>query len=190
MPGPSFGLPTAECKTGGKLRDKKGSVCSHCYAHKRGNYRFAAVVEAQFRRLDHFNSDPEQWVKDMVRLLDGVRWFRWFDSGDLQSTLMLSKIVEVCDQTPWCNHWLATRERRYVREFLRNDSFPANLTVRVSATYPDVPAKPLHGCGVGNVHWKNAPVGLECSAPSNGGKCGDCRACWDKTVEAVSYKRH
>jgi hypothetical protein len=29
-----------------------------------------------------------------------------------------------------------------------------------------------------------------CPAPSQGGKCGDCRACWDPKVKVVSYGKH
>ena len=29
-----------------------------------------------------------------------------------------------------------------------------------------------------------------CRAPDQGGKCLDCRACWDKDVKNVSYGKH
>lgn len=190
MPGRSFGTPTAECKTGSKLRKLEGSVCSKCYACKGRYMMFPKIREAQYRRLDAFKADPKAWVENMVKALDNERWFRWFDSGDLYSTLMLSKIVEVCERTPWCNHWLATRERGFVRTFLKKGSFPPNLTVRVSATYPDVPAQPVDGCLIGNVHKALPPVGHACPAPQQGGQCGDCRACWSRDVPAVSYKEH
>ncbi len=151
---------------------------------------FKRIRDNQWERLAQFNADPDVWVVSMVKELNNYRWFRWFDSGDLSGTLMLSKIAEVARQTPWCRHWVATRERKFVRDYLRRHQFPDNLTVRVSATYPDVPATPLTGCQVGNVHRVLPPVGHECPAPSQGGNCGDCRACWDKTVEAVSYKEH
>jgi len=35
------------------------------------------------------------------------------------------------------------------------------------------------------------PTGVTlCHAPTNGGKCGPCRACWDKTVPVVAYVAH
>ena len=33
-------------------------------------------------------------------------------------------------------------------------------------------------------------VKVECKAYTRGNQCGDCRACWDKTVKNVSYKKH
>ena len=39
MPGWAYGLPAAECKTGSKLAQVPGSVCSGCYALK-GCYVF------------------------------------------------------------------------------------------------------------------------------------------------------
>lgn len=191
MPCMSYGLPTAECITGSKLAKKEGTVCSKCYANK-GHYAMFRknIQPIQYRRFEAMKRGD--WVENMVKVLDNERWFRWFDSGDLPSTLMLSKIVDVARQTPWCNHWLATRERRFIHDWLKNhpEGFPDNLSIRISATYPDVPAKPVHGCGVGNVHSKKRPSGYECPAPSQGGKCDTCRACWDKSVPAVSYKEH
>lgn len=189
MPGLSFGLPTSECKTGAKLASLPGSICGDCYA-KKGLYRTFAcnVVPAQHRRLAAID-DPE-WVDAMVACLHHEKWFRWFDSGDLQSTGMLLKIFEVCRRTPHVKHWLATRERRFVREALTLSAIPDNLCIRVSATFPDVPVKPIEGVNSANVHHKKRPVGFVCQAPANNGKCDTCRACWDKTIETVSYTKH
>ena len=189
MPGQSFGLPTAECKTGSKLSKLQGSICNECYA-KKGFYRtFAHVVlPAQQRRLDAI--DHPDWVEAMVKSLEHEKWFRWFDSGDLQSTEMLLRIFEVCRRTPHVNHWLATRERGFVREALTLSVVPDNLCIRVSATYPDVPVKPIEGVNSANVHKDKPPVGHECRAQYQNGKCDTCRACWDKSIQTVSYKQH
>lgn len=191
MPGKSFGIPTSHCKTGAKLSKIEGTVCSKCYAQK-GRYKQYAgtVVPAQQRRLDAFD-DPD-WVQAMIVALDNDRWFRWFDSGDLQSADMLLKIFEVCRQTPWCQHWLAIRERRFVRQAAVKSPIPDNLVIRVSATFPDVPVKPLTvpGINYANVHKAKAPVGHACQAPQQGGECGPCRACWSKEVHVVSYHQH
>lgn len=189
MPGKSFGLPTANCLTGEKLSKIPGSICSKCYAKKGYYHTFAnTVVPAQQRRLDG-TTDP-QWVEAMVVLLKHENWFRWFDSGDLQSVEMLENIKEVCRRTPWCRHWLATRERAFVSKSLTLSDTPDNLCIRVSATFADEPAKPLKGVNVGNVHHAKPPVGFECRAPFQHGKCETCRACWDKEIEAVSYAEH
>jgi len=191
MPGQSYGLPTANCLIGAKLAKVPGSVCSNCYAMK-GHYRtFSNVVfPAQQRRLTSI-SDP-QWTDAMVKALEKERWFRWFDSGDLQSTQMLLNIFEVASRTPHCSHWLATRERTFVREALALSHTPDNLVVRVSATFPDVPVRDLYldGVNYSNVHKDKPPDGYECQAPKQHGKCDLCRACWSRDVKTVSYESH
>ena len=82
MPGQSINLPAWNCKTGVKLQAVKGSVCAGCYAMK-GRYRFPNVREAMDKRLAAL-TDP-RWVDAMVTLISGEKWFRWHDSGDIQS---------------------------------------------------------------------------------------------------------
>lgn len=189
MPGLSFGLPTAVCKTGSRLAKIPGTICSKCYA-KKGHYLLFAntIVPAQHRRLDAL--DDPQWIEAMVKSLEKELWFRWFDSGDLQSVQMLENIKEVCRRTPHCKHWLATRERRFVRESLMLSDIPSNLVIRVSATFADVPVKPIEGVCMANVHKDKPPVGHKCPAPEQNGKCDTCRACWNREVETVSYAEH
>ena len=80
----------------------------------------------------------------MVTLLKN-RWFRWFDSGDLQNTQMLLDIFEIARQTPHCSHWLATRERIFCPRGSHSLwTAPDNLVIRVSATFPDVPVRELY----------------------------------------------
>ncbi len=50
----------------------------------------------------------------------GEPFFRWFDSGDLQSVEMVRDIVAVAERTPEIRHWLPTREYATVREYLRH----------------------------------------------------------------------
>ena len=35
-----------------------------------------------------------------------------------------------------------------------------------------------------------APIGFECKAPSQDGKCLTCRVCWSRDVKTVSYHKH
>lgn len=189
MPGLSYGLPTANCITGEKLAKIPGTVCSKCYAKKGFYHTFAnTVVPAQLRRLA--STDDPQWIEAMVKILEKEMWFRWFDSGDLQSLKMLHDIAEVARRTPHCKHWLATRERLFVSKYLTESVVPDNLCIRVSATFPDVPVKPIPGVNSGNVHHLKEPVGQACPAPQQNGKCDTCRACWDKSVPTVSYQEH
>lgn len=174
---------------GAKLAKIPGSICSKCYANKGFYATFAhVVIPAQERRLASI--DGSEWVPAMVQLLKREAWFRWFDSGDLQSVEHLRKIVEVARNTPHCRHWLATRERGFVKEYLRGETPPRNLVIRVSATFPDIPVKPLKGALMANVHKNKPPVGHECPAPKQHGRCDTCRACWNLKVSTISYKEH
>lgn len=191
MPGKSFGIPTEHCKTGSKLAKIPGSVCSMCYAQRGFYAKFAhSVVPAQQRRLDAFHEPG--WVENMAAAIGKDTHFRWFDSGDLQSADMLLKIFEVARLTPGTQHWLATRERSFVRQAAVKSPVPDNMVIRVSATFPDVPVKPINidGINYANVHRDKPAVGHSCPAPRQGGQCGTCRVCWNRDVPVVSYHTH
>ena len=106
---------------------------------------------------------------------------------------MLEDIAEVARRTPEVTHWLPTRERDVVATYKkRAGELPSNLTVRLSAAMVDAPLKPaargaLKGVAVSMVHTK-APHNSAhvCPAPSQGGKCADCRACWNSSSSSRS----
>ena len=179
MPGLSYSLPAWECKTGSKLRKVKGSVCSACYALK-GNYtRYKAIKAAQYDRLEKIKNSL--WVAAMVVQVKRQKYFRWHDAGDVQDLEHLKKIYSVCKLTPEVKHWMPTREA-WIKNHL--DSKPSNLVIRFSP--------PM--IGQRNDSWPNSSMvvetGASCPAPSQGGKCGTCRQCWDSTVKVVSYGKH
>ena len=195
MPCNSYSLPTEACITGFKMAQIEGSICSMCYADK-GFYKMYAnnIKPAQFARLDSIES--EFWVSGMVSHIGKDAFFRWHDSGDLQSLSHLEKIAAVCAATPATKHWLPTREYGIIKAFIEKhgkNAIPQNLIVRLSAMYPDKPVTvPLSlqnvpGVTVSNVHTKK-PMGESCKAPAQGGECKDCRLCWSEAV--VSYALH
>jgi len=129
----------------------------------------------------------------------GDRYFRWQDSGDLQSVEQLRSIVHVCRALPRVKFWLPTREYRIVTEYLKMDSIPSNLVIRMSAHMVNANPPSGYGLPTSTVHTepKNPVAGIECKAYklSKNGKatvttCGRCRACWDVAVENVSYLKH
>ena len=182
MPGLSYSLPAWECKTGSKLRKIKNSVCSMCYALK-GNYtRYKAIKAAQYRRLDA-TKDP-RWVDAMAAVIKRQKWFRWHDAGDIQSVEHLRKIFEVCRLTPGTKHWLPTQERQYLLA-VSPVEVPDNLIIRLSGSKIDGP-EPSCWPHTSTVVTKSA----SCPAPSQGGKCKECRQCWTKSVKNVSYGKH
>ena len=129
MPGPAFNLPAADCITGAKLVKVPGSVCAGCYALK-GRYRFNNVQSALRRRAASL-MHPD-WIDAMVALISGHEYFRWHDSGDIQSVEHLKRIFEVCKRTPDTKHWMPTREARFLR-LMDPDIIPSNLIIRMSS---------------------------------------------------------
>lgn len=195
MPCKSYSLPTESCKTGYNMAKIKGSICASCYADK-GNYaRYAnGIKPAQFARLDSLGH--EYWVSGIVALIGNDAYFRWHDSGDLQDLAHLEKIAEVARLTPNCQHWLPSREYGIVKAYIeKHGKPPANLTIRLSAMYPDKPViipkslQNIAGVTASNVHTKGATVhGTPCKSTEQQGECRDCRLCWTDSV--ISYAMH
>ena len=194
MPCKSYSLPTIACVTGFKMRAIAGSICAMCYADK-GNYRkYQNNIEpVQHARL--VSIDDPLWVDAMVVSIGTDAYFRWHDSGDIQSIDHLEKIADVARATPHCQHWLPTREYGIVSAFTAQYDIPDNLIIRLSAMFTDravVVPKTLQGVkgvAVNNVHSKKA-IGTACNAPRQNGECRNCRACWNRKVAAVSYSIH
>jgi len=189
MPCYSYGISASRCNTGGKLQKVEGSVCADCYACK-GMYQFSVVKEAHERRYESLFLP--HWAENMAFIINRKKmtYFRWHDSGDIQGMQHLLNIVKVADETPNCQHWLPTKELSLINRYLDTfGEFPANLLVRVSA--PIIDAKPVGGVThTSTVHRNDSPFGQVCPAPTQGGKCESCRACWDKGVPNVSYHHH
>ena len=185
MPGPAYNLPASQCITGAKLVNVPGSTCSGCYALK-GNYiRFPAVQKAMERRARSLVHDS--WITAMVTLIKKHRWFRWHDSGDLQSVQHLNNIFEVCKLTPDTRHWLPTREARFIN-LMDPDVVPKNLKIVLSDHMNDQKTPPSwwpYTSGVTTDHGS-----VTCPASKQGNKCLDCRKCWDRSTKRVIYGKH
>jgi len=183
MPGWAYGIPAAECKTGKKLQDVPGSTCEGCYATK-GCYVFPVVQAAQYRRLESIKNPL--WVGAMALLINSKKskWFRWHDSGDIQSMEHLKNIFLVCKLTPETRHWMPTREAQFLKD-LNPEEVPENLIIRMSSHMIDQgPVK----------SWANTSTvstkSRSCPAPDNNNECGSCRACWDPLVKNIEYGKH
>ena len=183
MPGFAYGIPAAECKTGKKLVNVKGSTCEGCYANK-GCYVFPIVQAAQYKRLRAIYHPL--WVKAMAAQINSKKskYFRWHDSGDVQSLKHLAKIFKVAKLTPGVQHWLPTREA-WTQAY--QDRAPKNLVIRFSMPMVNQPA---------SGSWRNTSTVVTeeknstCPAFKQGNKCLDCRACWDLSVKNVAYLAH
>ena len=181
MPCYSINLPATACVTGSKLARVPGTVCHGCYALK-NRYVMPVQKAAMARRLRAL--DHGSWTTAMVTLIKGFQYFRWHDSGDVQSVQHLKNIFEVCRLTPETKHWLPTREAKFLR-LMDPDVVPKNLIIRLSATKVNGPA-PRWWPWTSTVSTKSKT----CPAPEQGGKCRSCRTCWDKSTPNVVYAKH
>ena len=210
MPCYSLSLPTTACKTGGKLRGMDSSVCSRCYAHMRGNYSWPTVCRAQDRRLNKIqhvlacgvgSTQWHSWVDAMSKLLSREAYFRWHDSGDLQSVDHLRLIVDTCLQTPHVIHRLPTKEYGMVSCFLDEVGFlPNNLVIQLSS--PMIDHRREFNSLMSRARFQVATVYSSAAKAYDDGKqficpattkrrtCDDCRACWDSSITNVSYMLH
>jgi len=184
----SISLDAKKCRTGSKLAKKSGTVCNGCYALK-GCYVFPVVKDAMQRRLDFFNSP--NFISIMVWLLQSQRkkFFRWFDSGDIQNVFMGLNILEICKLTPDIKHWIPTKEYKFWRQVLKIEKLPDNVVLRISS--PNIDQEPLKGFNnTSTVHENKKAFGLECIAYKQDGKCLDCKACYDPKIKNISYPKH
>ena len=182
MPCYSINLPATECKVGSILAKVAGTTCHGCYALK-GRYRFKPTKIAMDRRLEALSDS--RWVRAMVVLMKNRKYFRWHDSGDLQSAWHLKRILEVAKQTPDTKHWLPTREAKLL-QYMDPEVVPKNLLIRLSATK-------VNGAASKSWPWTSTVTDGKdktCPAPDQGGKCKSCRQCWDRSVDNVTYAKH
>ena len=71
-----------------------------------------------------------EWVPmmtDLIRIKERKGFFRWHDSGDIQSLTHLKKIAQIARNLPDIVFWLPTREHAFVRQYMEQyGAFPDN----------------------------------------------------------------
>ena len=124
-------------------------------------------------------------------------FFRWLDSGDLQSLKNLKDIVHIALALPRIRFWLPTKEYGIASEYFElYGFFPQNLTVRLSGYMVDKPGPNSlaenMGLTTSEVHGKESDAQGKhlCPSSSQGNKCLDCRACWNSSIQTVVYRLH
>jgi hypothetical protein len=130
----------------------------------------------------------------MVSELDNDRYFRWFDSGDMYDIRLAKKILAVMQATPWVKHWLPTRMHKFdkFQVVIEQMQQLPNVVVRLSSDGVQgeiVPDAPNSSTIIPTISHKLDNMTL-CQAYEREGKCGTCRACWDKTISVVAYPAH
>ena len=173
-------------------KDANGNLvpaCSGCYATT-GMYHFGAVKAVRASNKEDWQRAG--WVNDMVQALSKDKHFRWFDSGDLYNLQLAEKIYSIAKATPNTKHWIPTRMAKFPKfadVLARLQALP-NVMVRFSSDAVDgTYTKGVHGSTI-------LPNGMAaegvttCPAYTQGGKCLDCRACYDKSVAVIGYPAH
>ena len=165
-------------------------ACSGCYATT-GNYNFPNVkAPREHNKKDWKRAD---WTETMIKELDKDRYFRWFDSGDMYSIDLAKKILTVMKATPWVKHWLPTRMYKFKKFsgiLAQMEALP-NVVVRRSSD--SITGDTIEGQNTSTIietpdHAKK--VMTVCEAYQREGKCGPCRACWDKGTKVIAYPAH
>ena len=186
----SWSLPAGSSCPGAKGAE----VCNGCYA-KKGMYRFPVVKNVrEYNQKDYHKDD---WVDRMVKEVVKFDYFRWFDSGDIETIELATKIHSVIIKTPNVKHWLPTRSDKVgsISPFITKIMGRNNVSVRKSADNTGVD-KPERGGVISFVIKKDAieaahkkgifvcPVGMYADQKS----CDTCTACY--TDQKVAYVLH
>lgn len=180
----------ASVELSGPNKGELVAACAGCYAAG-GNYRFLNVRAPRLHNAQDWKR--AEWVADMVAAIGTDSHFRWFDSGDLFAVALARKVLDVMRRTPATRHWLPTRMHKFAKfaHVLAQMAALPNVVVRRSSD--SVSGETVKGATTSTIFGKRSELSAGarvCPAYTRDGKCGDCRACWDKTIAVVAYPAH
>ena len=166
------------------------AACSGCYATT-GCYHFPDTIALRANNKEAWKA--ESFVQDFTKALKKQTHFRWFDSGDMYSLELAEKMYQIMVNTPNTKHWLPTRMYKFAKFWsvlTRMEALP-NVMVRYSSDAVDgTYEQGVHGSTI-VPDATSVPSGVTlCPAYTQGGKCLDCRACYDKSVAVIGYPAH
>lgn len=189
----SWSLQAFETCPGSIDKGEVVDACKFCYA-RRGMYHMPDVKRVRAENKEDWQS--VDWVDRMVQSLAKQTHFRWFDSGDMYSITLAERILEIMKRTPHVKHWLPTRMHKFEKfksvlfDMMQLDNVCVRLSGdSVSGDILDVNVPNSTITPWASFHHGNPEV-FECGAYQRAGKCGDCRACWDKEVKTIAYPYH
>jgi hypothetical protein len=168
-------------------------ACRGCYATQ-GNYRYPNVKAPRIHNQEDWKRAG--WVDDMVKAIGNDAYFRWLDSGDLYNVALARKVLAVMQATPGAQHWLPTRMHKFKKfaPVLAEMAALPNVVVRASSdSIHGAPAETTlaHSSVIFDAdNVGQARGAVICEAYSRAGKCGDCRACWNKSAAVIAYPQH
>jgi hypothetical protein len=162
------------------------------------------ITPAHHKFIDNFSDILNCDLNNGPRKNHDPRYFRWFDTGDLQNLEMLWVINEIAYLTPEVTHWLPTKQTDFILEAVLQQQdwlWSPNLTIRVSIhlrnkqpsyfwRWVQKEALQKQGLAIAFSQVFDPNLGPatdwhECAASSQNNKCEDCRHCW--TIDDVAY---
>ena len=195
---PSFSLPAGVSCPALHLCVQKGkehgddAICARCYA-RRGRYRFSNVRRSQTERWNWWQETPPDKRADFIvmaiQMEGAARYFRCYDSGDLDSPAACETWIRVAEQLPYTIFWIPTHTWMIPEMLpsLRELARVPNVHVRPSAVCFDDPPPVVEGLDAGHTAHRSEKPKADRICP---GKCGQCRMCWTRPDLSVSFKEH
>ena len=168
-------------------------ACEICYA--RGGF-YAMKAAKALREHNKKDWKRPEFVPEFIVKLDNSRYFRWFDSGDCYTVKLAWKMYAIMKDTPWCKHWFPTRNHKFDKYKEVHDAMALLPNVVVRFSSDSITGETVDGATTSTiVPYVETPVDFTgkseiCFAYERDGKCGECRACWDKDVELIIYPAH
>ena len=160
---------------------------------QKGNYHYPNVKAPREHNLSLLDN-LEQWAFDMqalIRMTNTTGFFRWHDSGDIQSLAHLLAIVDIAKAMPDIRFWIPTKEKGILNQFKRlGHSVPDNLVIRLSMAMINQAPNNSAWHLTSTVTDNGETYGAQCNSNKTGGKCLTCRTCWDSSVTNVNYSKH
>jgi len=195
----SWSLPAGSSCPG----SSDAEICKSCYA-KKGMYHFPSVKNLrEHNKLDYHRNN---WVDDMVKEVSKCDYFRWFDSGDIETPELATKIAEVCRLCPNTIFWLPTRSDKIPAinaaivattrtAYCHSLSSLPNVALRISADNIGLNNRERPGVNSYVINQEDifeakrqgihvCPVGVQPNRKS----CNDCTMCY--TSAKVAYVLH
>lgn len=188
MPCLTWSLPARVTCPGSVVGGKVVDACDICYATQ-NRYKMSNVSAPRFHNMKDWKRG--EWVDDMVRAIYGKDYFRFFDSGDIYCVELAKKIEAIVTECKTTRFWIPTRSWKIptIRNYLTRMASLPNVVVRWSSD--GIQGELVPGAShQSTIVQHPTDTWHLCEAYLNKGKCGDCRACWDKSVPVVSYIAH
>lgn len=165
-------------------------ACRGCYA-RAGMYHFGAVKAV--RALNKSDWKRADWTTDMINALRKEKHFRWFDSGDMYSLSLARKMYAIMAALPNTQFWLPTRMAKFAKfkSIIADMQALPNVMVRFSSDSINGEYTPgVHGSTIIPTVNDATDDMFVCGAYDNDGKCGTCRACYNKDIPIIAYPAH